>query len=64
MTDKAPLGPIKWNPIFRWQPGYQADDEGYELIAETWLDQYGNEYTSIEHVALCAVARALGVDRG
>ena len=63
MADKAPLGPIKWNPIFRWQPGYQADDEGYELVEETWLDQYGNEYISIEHVALCAVARALEVER-
>jgi hypothetical protein len=63
MTPAAPLGPIKWNPVFRWQRGYQADDEGYEMIAETWLDQMGHEYTSIEHVALCAVAKALGVSR-
>jgi hypothetical protein len=59
----APLGPIKWNPQWRWTRGYQIDDEGYEMIAETWLDQMGNEYTSIEHVALCAVAKALGVSR-
>jgi hypothetical protein len=52
----APLGPVKWNPVFVWQPGY-------ELIAETWLDQMGHEYTTIEHVALCAVARALGVEK-
>lgn len=55
MSPAAPLGPIKWNPVFRWQTD--------ELIAETWLDQYGNEYTSIEHVALCAVAKALQVSR-
>lgn len=55
MSPAAPLGPVKWNPIFR----YQAN----ELVEETWLDQYGNEYTSIEHVALCAVARALEVER-
>jgi hypothetical protein len=32
-------------------------------VKDYYLDQMGHEYTSIEHVALCAVAKALGVSR-
>lgn len=46
---EAPLGPIRWHPVYVWHPGYQGDDEYF-------TDQLGNEYNS---VALCAVAAAL-----
>lgn len=54
----APLGPLRHIEQWVYQLGYQADDEGYELI-EYWLDEIGNEYVSLDHIGQCAVARAL-----
>lgn len=45
----APLGPIR----------RIIHALGYEY----WLDAKGNEYNSVKHVALCAVAKALEVGR-
>lgn len=56
---EAPLGPIRWHPVYVWHPGYQGDDEGYYIDAEYFTDQLGNEYNSVDHLALCAVAAAL-----
>lgn len=56
----APLGPIRTETIWKWVPGGPTSDEGYEPWDYYYVDQYGNEYNSVEHVALCAVAKELG----
>lgn len=55
----APLGPITRLEHWAYNRGYQADDEGYEMIGYYWLDEIGNEYVSIEHVLRCAVAKSI-----
>ena len=55
----APLGPIKTEIIWRFEPETATSGEGYFPWGEYYIDQYGNEYNSIEHVALCAVMEAL-----
>lgn len=59
----APLGPVTRYEHWVYNRGYQADDEGYEMISYYWLDEMRHEYNSIEHVLRCAVARALEVER-
>lgn len=59
----APLGPVRH--VQQW---YQHHPDvynhgGWDISDEYWLDQMGHEYTSIEHLGRCAVARALGVER-
>ena len=53
---KAPLGPIKRHSIWV-RTGPYGDD--VEWLEDYYTDQYGNEYNSVEHVALCAVSAAL-----
>ncbi len=56
----APLGPVKREEIWQFTPGGPYCDEGYIPTGEYYyVDQYGNEYNSIEHVALCAVMEVL-----
>lgn len=60
MTAEAPLGPIKRQEIWTFTAGGPYHDEGYLPTGEyCYVDQYGNEYNSIEHVALCAVMEVL-----
>lgn len=59
----APLGPVTRHEHWVYNRGYQADDEGYEMIGYYWLDEMRHEYNSIEHVLRCAVAKALGIER-
>ena len=54
-TAEAPLGPIKTKTIWRFEPETATSGEGYFPWGEYYVDQYGNEYNSVEHVALCAV---------
>lgn len=63
MTDNAPLGPITEKDRWYRKPPSSSDHGGWDIAYTYYLDQYGNEYTSIEHVALCAVAKALQVSR-
>lgn len=56
------IGPVRRVQDWVYTRGHQIDDEGYELV-EYWLDEMGHEYTSVKHVLLCAVARALEVER-
>lgn len=36
------------------------NSEGW-LDASYWLDEIGNEYNSLDHVLVCAVARGIGL---
>jgi len=57
---KAPLGPITYHEQWKRVPTNSSHLEGKEHI-EYWLDQYRNEYSSIEHVLRCAIAKELGL---
>lgn len=60
MNHAAPLGPIKEMDIWKYTMGGPHHSEGYDTTGEYYyVDQYGNEYNSVEHVALCAVMKAL-----
>lgn len=61
--DDAPLGPIETKIIWVRQRGCAVSGEGWVDDGEYYLDQMGNEYTSPEHLAACAIAKALGVSR-
>ncbi len=57
---RAPLGPITYHEQWVRIHGTSSHHAGKEHI-EYWLDQYGNEYVSIEHLLRCAIAKELGL---
>lgn len=65
MTPNAPLGPIdRYDHWVRTRPDTHNSGGDWLIDATYYTDQMRNEYNSVEHVALCAVAKALGVERG
>lgn len=57
------LGPIKYHGRWVYQRESKSGHEGEWLDADYYTDQVGNEYSSLDHVLLCAVAKALQLSR-
>lgn len=55
----APLGPITQRDKYRTVYGNSSHHEGKEYWYTYYVDQYRNEYASVEHLLRCAIAKEL-----
>lgn len=55
----SPLGPIRYMGVWVYQRASSSGYGGSVLECDYYLDAIGNDYTSLDHVLLCAVSKAL-----
>jgi hypothetical protein len=55
------LGPITTKHLWYRKRPSSSDHGGWDIWDTHYLDKLGNQYTSVEHVLRCAIAKELGL---